>query len=380
MNRAQNGVRGHGAGGADGSLRVVTKLAFTDHRADPAAWARSLGVSTEAVALYLESEVIDLHVDSFLWKRMAGYDLTRRHGPGPLGAAFARQVDLPRIREAQVSGAIWVITTNPWRTAQGRAEAFSRNLDALRAELARAPDDVAVVRTVAEYEAARAQGKHAAFLGIQGGNALDVEADGRALDRAGDWILRVTLVHLTNSLLGGTSAPQGGNLPLSDRGRDYVRALNARKIFVDLAHISRRAFFDALEVHDRTQPVLVTHTGLDGATPHWRNITDAQLRAVADLGGTVGVIYQSEFLGDPLLGGKLASIVRHLGHICDTVGEDFASLGSDWDGMIVTPRDMPTCLELPRLVDAMLRAGWSDTRVKKILGGNFLRVVKALRG
>lgn len=368
------------AGRFGDSLPAVTKLAFTDHRSDPAAWARALGVSTEAVSLYLESEVIDLHVDSFLWKRMAGYDLTRRHTPGPLNAAFARQVDLPRIREAQVSGAIWVITTNPWRTPQGRAEAFSRNLDALRAELARAPDDVAVVRTVAEYEAARAQGKHAAFLGIQGGNALDVDPEGGALDRAGDWILRVTLVHLTNSALGGTSAPQGGNRPLSDRGRAYVRALNARKICVDLAHISRRAFFDALEVHDRSQPVMVTHTGLDGATPHWRNITDAQLRAVADLGGTVGVIYQSEFLGDPLFHGRFASIVRHLGHICDTVGEDFASLGSDWDGMIVTPRDMPTCLELPRLVDAMLRQGWSDTRVKKILGGNFLRVVKALRG
>lgn len=358
----------------------MTTLNFTDHRADPEGWARALGVSAEAVALYLESEVIDLHVDSFLWKRMAGYDLTRRHGPGPLGAAFARQVDLPRIREAQVSGAIWVITTNPWRTAQGRATTFSRNLASLRAELARAPGDVAVVRNVAEYRAARAEGKHAAFIGIQGGNALDAEADGSALDRTDGWVLRITLVHLTNSSLGGTSAPQGGNLPLSARGRDYVRAMNARKIFLDLAHISRRAFFDALEVHDRSQPVLVTHTGLDAATPHWRNITDEQLRAVADLGGTVGVIYQSQFLGDPLFGGRYESIVRHLAHICDTVGEDHASLGSDWDGLIITPRDMPTCLELPRLVDAMLRRGWSDTRVKKILGGNFLRVVQSLRG
>lgn len=359
----------------------MAKLTYTDHRADPGAWARSLGVSDEAVALYLDAEVIDLHVDSYLWKRMAGYDLTRRHGPGPLGAAFARQVDLPRLREAQISGAVWVITTNPWRSARGRADTFARNLAGLRAELSRAPDDVALVRNVAEYRAARAAGKHAAFLGIQGGNALDVEADGSALDVIADGsVLRVTLVHLTNSALGGTSAPQGGNLPLTPRGKDYVRALNARKVFVDLAHISRRAFFDALEVHDRSQPVLVTHTGLDGATPHWRNITDAQLKAVADLGGTVGVIYQSEFLGDPLFGGRYESIVRHLAHICDTVGEDFASLGSDWDGMIVTPRDMPTCLELPRLVDAMLRRGWSDTRVKKILGGNFLRVVESLRG
>ena len=70
----------------------------------------------------------------------------------------------------------------------------------------------------------------------------------------------------------------------------------------------------------------------------------------------------------------------HLAHIVDTVGEDYASLGSDWDGMIVTPRDMPTCMETPRLVQHMLDRGWSDTRIQKVLGGNFLRVVAALRG
>jgi membrane dipeptidase len=62
------------------------------------------------------------------------------------------------------------------------------------------------------------------------------------------------------------------------------------------------------------------------------------------------------------------------------VGEDFASLGSDWDGAIVTPRDMPTCLELPRLVQIMLDRGWSETRIQKILGGNFLRTLRHLRG
>lgn len=143
-------------------------LDFTDHRKDPAAWASSLGISTEAVQLYLDSEVIDLHIDSFLWTRMLGYDLTKRHTPGLLNGAFARQVDLPRLREAQVSGATWIITTNPARTSEDRAHTFVRNLARLRAELARAPDDVAVVRNVREYRAARAEGKHAAFIGIQG--------------------------------------------------------------------------------------------------------------------------------------------------------------------------------------------------------------------
>lgn len=354
-----------------------------DHRRDPAAWARSLGVSTEAVEVYLAGDVIDLHIDSFLWSRMLGYDLAARHGPGLVPGAFAWQVDIPRVREACITGGTWIITTNPARPSENRAQTFARNLDRIQRELGRCPDDVAIVRTAAEYRAARAEGKHGAFLGIQGGNALDHLEDGSALDLIPDQlILRVTLVHLSTSRLGVTSSPlsMGSGDGLTKRGRDYVRALNHRKIFVDLAHISRKGFFDALEVHDRTQPVMVTHTGVAGVTPHWRNLDDEQLRAVADLGGTVGVIFHAPFLGDPLWGGKASSIVRHIEHIVNVVGDDHASLGSDWDGMIVTPRDMPTCLELPRLVQAMLDRAWSAERIHKVLGGNFLRTVAALRG
>ena len=126
--------------------------------------------------------------------------------------------------------------------------------------------------------------------------------------------------------------------------------------------------------------MLVTHTGIDAVHPHWRNLTDAQIRAVADLGGTIGIMYQASFLGDPVWGGKLASIVDHMAHVIQVVGEDHVSLGSDWDGAISPPRDMPTCLELPRLVEEMLRRGWSPGRIGKVLGGNALRTIAALRG
>jgi membrane dipeptidase len=91
-------------------------------------------------------------------------------------------------------------------------------------------------------------------------------------------------------------------------------------------------------------------------------------------------MYHSSFLGDAVLGGRLLSIVRHLEHVIEVVGEDHASLGSDWDGAIITPRDMPTCLELPRLVQAMLDRRWSSERIQKVLGANFLRCLVALRG
>jgi len=359
------------------------RLDFIDHRNDPEGWARELKISREAAEIYLSSDVIDLHIDSFIWHRIWGYDLAQRHGHGLLGARFYSQVDFPRILEANVTGATWVITTNPARDGGDRPEIFARNIERLRQQFEKVSEQFALVRTAAEYRQARAAGKHGAFVGVQGGNAFD--RDLGALDLIpDDLVLRVTLVHLSTSRIGVTSSPLaaagGGDGGLSGFGRDFVRRLNEKKIFVDLAHISRKGFFDALEVHDRSQPVMVTHTGIAGVHEHWRNLTDEQVKAVAGLGGTIGIMYQSSFLGDSHLGGKLASIVDHMAHVIRLVGEDHVSLGSDWDGAIVPPRDMPTCLELPRLVDDMLRRGWAPDRVRKVLGGNALRTIEALRG
>jgi membrane dipeptidase len=349
---------------------------------DPQEWARALGISREAVELYLASDVVDLHLDSFIWTRLLGYDLRKHHGHGPTGARWLSQVDLPRVREARLTGATWVVTTNPWRRAARRPLVLMENLRRLQAILASVPDQVRVVRNAREYRDAVAAGLHAAFLGIQGGNALDHDLDD--LERLPDGlVLRVTIVHLTSSRIGVTSSPAAlrrRGQGLSEFGKEFVRRLDAKRILVDLAHVSRAGFWDAVAVHDPALPLVVTHTGVCGVHPHWRNLDDDQLRAVADSGGTVGVIYQSPFLGESWWGGRSDAVVRHLAHVVETVGEDHASLGSDWDGAIVPPRDLRDPLELPRLVEHMLRRRWSPDRIRKILGGNFLRVVQALRG
>lgn len=341
-------------------------------------WARALGVSREAVELYKASEVIDLHLDSFIWWRLFRYDLRRRHGLGPFGGRYFGQVDLPRALEAGLKGATWVITTNPAWPASMRTAIFAKNLRALSSMLADDPR-VALVRTAAEYRAARAAGKHGAFIGVQGGNALPT-LDG--FDTMGDGeVLRITLVHLTSSDIGRTSAPAPsflGPKGLTRYGRDFVHRMNERKILVDLAHIGRRAFFEAVAAHDRSQPLIVTHTGIDAVYPHWRNITDEQLRAVADTGGTVGVMFYDRFLGSRDVSAD--TVVDHLAHIVATVGEDHASIGSDYDGAIVPPRDLRSPYAMPRLVHAMLARGFSPERVQKILAGNVLRVVEMLRG
>jgi membrane dipeptidase len=338
-------------------------------------------VSTEAVSLYLACDVIDLHIDSFIWTRVFGYDIRRRHGHGLLASRYFSQVDFPRVVEAHLTGALWSITTNPLRTAEGRAAAFGRNLHSLQSICAAAGEHVELVRDVPTYRAARARGKHAAFIAVQGGNALD--RDDAALSVLEDGsIVAVTLVHLSSSGLGATSSPlTRGPRGLTAHGHRYIERLNELRVFVDLAHISRQGFSEALQTHDSSQPLLVTHTGVCGVHKSWRNVDDQQLRAVADTGGVVGVIFHGGFLGSGYWdGGQAARIVDHLAHIVAVAGEDHAALGSDWDGAIITPRDMPTCLELPRLVQLMLERGFTDDLVRKILGGNFLRALGQLRG
>jgi membrane dipeptidase len=342
------------------------------------AWASALGVPRASVELLKSSEVIDLHVDSFIWTRLFGYDLRRRHGLGLLGGRFYSQVDLPRALEGHLTGATWVLTTNPFVPSSLRRRFFFENLERLEADL-RADPRVQVVTNAGEFRAARARGKHAAFVGIQGGNALDHDLDDVA--RIGR-VLRCTLVHLTPASLGQTSAPFPTRLfgdGLTDRGREMVQRLAAANVFLDLAHASRKTFFDAVAAHDRTKPFWVTHTGVEGVRPHWRNLTDEQLRLVADRGGIVGIMFQASFL---VAKGAATceSVVDHLEHVIRVTNEDVPAIGSDWDGAITPPRDLVTPFDLPRLVDAMLRRGWSDTRVRKILGENALASMARLRG
>lgn len=343
-----------------------------------AQWAKALGISEHAVELYRSTDVVDLHVDSFIWHRLLGYDLTQEHRP-LLGGALFGQVDFPRARRAELSGATWVITTNPLKDRGDRARTFERNLAELSEQFARVPDDFALVTSAAEYDSARAAGKHAAFIGVQGGNAVDVDLReaARLYDRR---LLRVTLVHLSSSSIGSTSSP----LKLEDAGlgrfgRALIELLNERRILVDLAHIGERGFWQAADAHARELPLLVSHTGVSGVHRHWRNLNDAQLRAVGQSGGVVGIMYHAPFLGDWPWAGRAESIVRHLEHVANVAGEAAPALGSDWDGAIITPRDMPTCLELPRLVEIMLKRSWPEARIRGALGQNFLRMLRALR-
>jgi membrane dipeptidase len=334
--------------------------------------------------------VVDLHVETFVWTRIFGYDLTSAHGPGPLRARYFGQADLPRLRAAGLSTVVLSIATNPARRRGSRTATLLANLNRVHHMTGATSATPTSTPTAASTSSAASSTSSSTssldaadltiHLAVQGGNGFDSPGDVRLVPDG--LLLRVTLMHLTDSSLGATSSPLGrsrGRGGLTANGRTMVEALNERRILVDLAHASRRTFFDALAVHDRTIPPVVTHTGVSGVHPSWRNLDDDQIRAIADRGGVIGIMYHRGFLGRPSRRVGAEAIVRHLEHTIAVGGEEAAALGSDWDGMIVTPRDMPTCLELPVLVDRMLARRWPEPRIRRVLGENALRLIASTR-
>jgi membrane dipeptidase len=348
---------------------------------DDGDFAARAGVSLDAVQLLRASEVVDLHIESFIPPRLWGYDLLRRHGTLAGGRLFGH-LDFPRALEGGLTGGMWSISTNIARTAGGRLRVISKNAERLRRTVEATGGRMRIVRSHAEWLSVRDAGAHGVLMSVQGGNAFEAAREGTEVvpDRL---ITRVTVVHLSNSCYGSTSSPASfwrGDDGLTSKGRDFICQLNASRVYVDLAHINRRGFWDAMEVHDATQPVLVTHTGVSGVRDMWRNIDDEQIRAVADTGGVVGIIFQAGFLsrrGGPTDG---RMVIEHMQHVIDVAGEDYVALGSDYDGFIIPPPDLRDgAWGYARLVQYMLDEGWSEQRIQKVLGDNFIRTLQQIR-
>jgi membrane dipeptidase len=349
-------------------------MAPADPRDDLQGWYRGLGVSPDAVALTQAADVVDLHVESFIWTRVFRYDLGRWHRPNLLGDRLFGQADVPRMRAAGLTGAVMSIATNPFRPARDRRAVCLRNVARLTAALER--NGVDVVQDLRGYRRARQSGRFAAFLALQGANALSPEDLGAAPIRA---VSRITLVHLTRSRLGAPSAAGGRGGGLTSEGRRFVEAMKDHRVIADLAHASHRTFWDAVDAHGRDRPLVVSHTGVRSERDSWRNLDDAQVRAVADTGGVVGIMLHNAFVAKPARRATAADVVRHIEHVVRVAGEDAVALGSDFDGFILPPRDVATVLHVPVLVQRMLDRDFSESLIRKVLGGNYLRVVDEVR-
>ena len=327
----------------------------------------------EARAMHDEICVLDLHADTAKLMDKLGYDLAVRHErPMPRVANMLGHVDLPRLREGGVAGQFFSYWTFPFPKERGCKSSVLAQIDALDRAIDKHGEQITWARTGADVRAAKAAGKLAAFGGIEGGQALEgTAASVEELSRRG--VRYLGLLHLWPNALGETSRAsrfsakrEGG---LTAFGLDVVRECERCGVIVDLAHVNRRGFFDALAI--AKQPAMVSHTGVSGVHDMWRNIDDEQLRAVADNGGCVGVIFARQFLG----GKSVEAVVDHIMHVIDVAGEDLPALGSDFDGFVVPPEGLEDVAALPNLTVALARRGIPPRVLEKILGGNVMRVL-----
>jgi membrane dipeptidase len=327
----------------------------------------------EARAFHAEVCVIDLHADTAKLMDVLDYDVHARHDrPLPRFMNGFGHVDVPRLRDGGVAAQFFSFWTVP-RPERGCERAVHTQLDALDRAIERAPADLAWTRTGADVRAAKARGAVAALGGIEGGQALEGRLD--AIERfARRGVRYLGLLHFSANAIGRPAygwradASQG----LTGFGRDAVRECERCGVIVDLAHVNRRGFFDALEL--ATVPAVVSHTGVIGVHDHKRNIDDEQLRAVARNGGCVGIIFARRYLG----AASIDAVVDHLLHAISVGGEDLPALGSDFDGSVVPPEGLEDVAALPNLTVALSRRGVTPRVLEKILGGNVLRVLDAV--
>ena len=328
--------------------------------------------SSEARAILREHRPIDLHADTLMWDRF-GYDMLQRHAPPLPGARIMGHVDLPRMLDVPMGAQFFGIVTVPVPTRANRPSVI-RQISSLHRSATQSGGRLAIATDMLDAIAATRKNAVAAYVGVEGAHALDHDATNvEAYARIG--MRYLGLGHFTAN---DCCRPSGGfgtdeSRGLTSFGYSVIHECIRHGVVVDVAHCNRRGFIEACStLRQNWQPAIVSHTGVRGVHDHWRNIDDLQLRAVADTGGVVGIIFAGVFLG----GDDPDAVVRHMTHVAETVGDDHVALGSDYDGFVKPVRGLTEIGMLPNLVDAMLRAKWKPARIEKALRTNVLRVLR----
>ncbi len=316
--------------------------------------------------------IIDLHADTPLWMRWLGYDVVREHPSPPLPrAAWGGHLDVPRMLRGGMGAQFFGLVGVPFLDRRLYATVH-RQAELVEAAITRSGGTLVAARSAEDLARAHAEGRIAALLGIEGAHSLEGDADN--LDRlAAHGVRYLGLLHFSANEAGFPAFGRGRDdaQGLTPWGRALVERCDALGVIVDLAHVNRRGFFDALEI--TRNPVYVTHTGVTGVHAHWRNLDDEQILAVARGGGATGIIFAPRFLGRD----GVEAVVDHVAHVVKVAGEDTPCLGSDWDGMIVPTRGLEDAAQLPTLVEALGRRLPARV-VDKVVRGNALRVVASV--
>ncbi|HEU4415199.1 MAG TPA: dipeptidase [Candidatus Angelobacter sp.] len=337
--------------------------------------------SAAAEELHKKLIVADLHADSLLWGRNLLKQSSRGH------------VDLPRLQLGNVGiQAFTIVSTSPrnlniyknsdstdqirtiamvegwpprtWNSPKQRALYLAARLNKFAAN---SMGKLVVLHSrtdLQKFISNRQPGQVASFLGTEGAQPLEGRLENLD-DLFAAGIRMMAPTHFTDTAIGGAAAglTKGG---LTDLGRQWVSAMEARHMIIDLAHSSPATLRDVTALARR--PLLVSHTGVKGTCDNPRNLSDDELRAVARTGGVVGI----GLWDTATCGSDAQATARAIRYAVSIVGADHVALGSDFDGGVTEPFDASGWA---LLTDALMKEGFSEQDIRKIMGENVVRVL-----
>lgn len=362
--------------------------------------------------IHEEAVVVDSHVDTTMRLDEPWFDFMDRNGDG--------HIDYPRLREGGVNGlvmAVYMGKQDEGCSARAVSLALKR-IDSIRSLAEKYPDRLEIALTGDDVRRIAAEGRIAFLIGIEGGHIIDNSVEVlRCYQRLGARVM--TLTHSFHHDWADSSGLET-RLPerlggLSPFGRDVVGEMNRLGMVIDISHVSDGTFNDVLDLSEA--PVAATHSGCRALYDHPRNLSDDMIKRLAARGGVVQIVFYSGFL-DPTFPEKerprkekreqlrkratekygkgtpeerrelrriwqehpvdttpLDLLLDHIDHVIALVGADHVGLGSDWDGIPVTADQVNDCSMLRNVTGGLLRRGHSGETVKKVLGGNFLRLM-----
>ena len=367
------------------------------------------GISEKARRLHFSSLVIDTHDDTTQRFLDGRFDLGVRN---PLGS-----IDIPRMREGGLGAIFFAIWMPSKITGPEAVKRALDQIDAVREQVRKHSNDLALVTTAEGIQAAHKQGKIAALIALEGGHII--ASDLRVLRVYAALGARyMTLTHSGNAEWADSSTAKPEHNGLTEFGKDVVREMNRLGMIVDISHVSDKTFADVLEISQA--PVFASHSDCRAICDAPRNMSDDMIRALAAKGGVIQINYHVGFLSQEFRNAEKAhpewekmialeiqkrcgdregcqliegdritreyvergdlprvewtKIVDHIDHAVKIAGIDHVGLGSDFDGANM-PFGMEDASKLPKITQALLERGYSEGDVKKILGENTLRVM-----
>jgi len=370
-------------------------------------------VSEKAKRLQSSSIVVDTHDDTTQRLLDPRFDLASRHADG--------NIDIPRMREGGLTAIFFSIWIPGKIMGPEAVQKAIHQIDAVREAVRKHPNDLILATTAADVRTAKKENKIAALMGVEGGHMMGNDlAVLRTFAALG--VRYMTLTHMENNEWADSSTAKPEHNGLTDFGKDVVREMNRLGMIVDISHVSDKTFYDVLATSKA--PVFASHSSCRALCSAARNMTDDMIRDLAKNGGVIQINYHVGFLsqefrdyeavhpdaekeineevkkrcgdneacryveGDQVVrefmeAGKLPKvdwnlIVEHIDHAVKIASADHVGLGSDFDGAVM-PIGMQDVTHIPQITDALLKKGYSESDVRKILGENTLRVLSEVQ-